>query len=168
MPDRRGQYKAASRRRAAVRPASRPEPPRLLPRQGRAPGKSPACSTARRPTANGLRSQEGEHCGPKRGDGAYWGYKWEAKKESNRIRRAVLVGQQSAATEGAAQSVKTIRSVVKVINGALTSVLKKNAPLKANWVATKRIQATVVTPLPGGNAGSPNTPQSPAPVQPAA
>lgn len=28
-----------------------------------------------------------EHCGPKRGEGAYWGYKWEAKKESNRIRR---------------------------------------------------------------------------------
>jgi hypothetical protein len=25
--------------------------------------------------------------GPKRGNGAYWGYKWEAKKESNRIRR---------------------------------------------------------------------------------
>jgi hypothetical protein len=28
-----------------------------------------------------------EHCGPKRGKGAYWGYKQEAKKESNRIRR---------------------------------------------------------------------------------
>ena len=28
-----------------------------------------------------------EHCGPKRGNGAYRGYKWKAKKESNRIRR---------------------------------------------------------------------------------
>jgi hypothetical protein len=88
--------------------------------------------------------------------------------ETSASRRSVLVGQQTAATEGAAQAVKTIRSVLKVINGALTSVLKKNAPLKANWVATKRIQATVVTPLPGGNAGSPNTSQSPVPAQPTA
>jgi len=36
---------------------------------------------------HGLRSQEDEHSGPKRGNGAYWGYKCEAKKESNRIRR---------------------------------------------------------------------------------
>ena len=28
-----------------------------------------------------------EQGGPKRGNGAYWGYKWEAKRESNRIRR---------------------------------------------------------------------------------
>ena len=82
--------------------------------------------------------------------------------------RARLVGQQSAATESAGESVKTIRSVLKVINGALTPVLKKNAPLKANWIATKRIQATVVTPLPGGNAASTTiTPTVTAPVQPA-
>jgi hypothetical protein len=24
---------------------------------------------------------------PKRGNGTYWGYKWDAKKESNRLRR---------------------------------------------------------------------------------
>lgn len=35
----------------------------------------------------GYEAKKTEHCGPKRGDGAYWGYKWEAKKESNRIRR---------------------------------------------------------------------------------
>ena len=35
----------------------------------------------------GDEAKKTEHCGPKRGEGAYWGYKWEAKKESNRIRR---------------------------------------------------------------------------------
>jgi hypothetical protein len=35
----------------------------------------------------GFEAKKTEHSGPKRGDGAYWGYKWEAKKESNRIRR---------------------------------------------------------------------------------
>ena len=35
----------------------------------------------------GYEAKKTEHCGPKRGNEAYWGYKWEAKKESNRIRR---------------------------------------------------------------------------------
>ena len=35
----------------------------------------------------GYEAKKTEHCGPKRGIGAYWGCKWEAKKESNRIRR---------------------------------------------------------------------------------
>ena len=35
----------------------------------------------------GYEAKKTEHCGPKRGNGAYWGYKLEAKKESNRIRR---------------------------------------------------------------------------------
>ncbi len=35
----------------------------------------------------GYEARKTEHSGPKRGNGAYWGYKWEAKKESNRIRR---------------------------------------------------------------------------------
>jgi hypothetical protein len=35
----------------------------------------------------GYVAKKTEHCGPKRGQGAYWGHKWEAKKESNRIRR---------------------------------------------------------------------------------
>jgi hypothetical protein len=35
----------------------------------------------------GYEARKTEHCGPKRGNGAYWGRKWEAKKESNRIRR---------------------------------------------------------------------------------
>lgn len=35
----------------------------------------------------GFEAKKTEHCGAKHGNGAYWGYKWEAKKESNRIRR---------------------------------------------------------------------------------
>jgi hypothetical protein len=35
----------------------------------------------------GYEAKKTEHAGSKRGNGAYWGYKWEAKKESNRIRR---------------------------------------------------------------------------------
>ena len=35
----------------------------------------------------GYEAKKTEHSGPKRGNGAYWGYKWEAKKESNRIQR---------------------------------------------------------------------------------
>ena len=35
----------------------------------------------------GYEARKTEHCGPKRGEGAYWGYKWDAKKESNHIRR---------------------------------------------------------------------------------
>jgi hypothetical protein len=35
----------------------------------------------------GYEARKTEHSGPKRGNGAYWGYKWDAKKESNRIRR---------------------------------------------------------------------------------
>jgi hypothetical protein len=35
----------------------------------------------------GYEAKKTEHSGPKRGNGAYWGHKWEAKKESNRIRR---------------------------------------------------------------------------------
>jgi hypothetical protein len=35
----------------------------------------------------GYEARKTEHSGPKRGNGAYWGYKCEAKRESNRIRR---------------------------------------------------------------------------------
>ncbi|MGA2268862.1 MAG: hypothetical protein ABSH44_10375 [Bryobacteraceae bacterium] len=35
----------------------------------------------------GYEARKTEHSGTKRGNGAYWGYKSEAKKESNRIRR---------------------------------------------------------------------------------
>jgi hypothetical protein len=35
----------------------------------------------------GYEAKKTEHAGPKRGAGAYWGRKWEAKKESSRRRR---------------------------------------------------------------------------------
>jgi hypothetical protein len=33
------------------------------------------------------RARKTEHSGAKHGNGAYWGRKWEAKKESSKIRR---------------------------------------------------------------------------------
>jgi (p)ppGpp synthase/HD superfamily hydrolase len=35
----------------------------------------------------GYEAKKTEHSGAKHGNGAYWGYKCEAKQESNRIRR---------------------------------------------------------------------------------
>ena len=35
----------------------------------------------------GYEAKTTEHCGPKHGSGVYWGCRWDAKKESNRIRR---------------------------------------------------------------------------------
>ncbi len=35
----------------------------------------------------GYEAKKTEHAGPKRGNGAYWGRKWEAKKQSSRTRR---------------------------------------------------------------------------------
>jgi hypothetical protein len=49
----------------------------------------------------GYEAKKTEHCGPKRGNGAYWGYKWEAKKESNRIRRENAKREIHAATADA-------------------------------------------------------------------
>jgi hypothetical protein len=53
--------------------------------------------------ADGLRNKA-EHCGPKRGNGAYWGYKWEAKQESNRVRRETAKREiRSAVNEESAE-----------------------------------------------------------------
>jgi len=35
----------------------------------------------------GYEVKKTEHAGPKRGNGAFWGRKWEAKKQSSRTRR---------------------------------------------------------------------------------
>lgn len=50
----------------------------------------------------GYEAKKTEHSGPKRGNGAYWGYKWEAKKESNRVRRENAKRDIRAATTEAA------------------------------------------------------------------
>jgi hypothetical protein len=48
----------------------------------------------------GYEAKKTEHCGPKRGNGAYWGYKWVAKKESNRIRREIAKREVRDASTG--------------------------------------------------------------------
>ena len=51
----------------------------------------------------GYEAKKTEHSGPKHGNGAYWGYKWEAKKESNRIRRENAKREIRAAIDAPAE-----------------------------------------------------------------
>ncbi|MBI2689322.1 MAG: hypothetical protein HYX27_23705 [Acidobacteria bacterium] len=55
----------------------------------------------------GYEAKKTEHNGPKRGKGAYWGRKREAKKQSNKIRREngkSEIGDTLAASSGKEQS----------------------------------------------------------------
>jgi hypothetical protein len=53
----------------------------------------------------GYEAKKTEHSAPKRGQGAYWGYDRDAKKESNRVRRTnrnrEIRNAITAATDGA-------------------------------------------------------------------
>jgi hypothetical protein len=60
-------------------------------------------------------------------------------------------GLLTQASKGIKDSTKAVRDVLHVTDGIMKRALKKNQPVLANWIATKRIQATVVTPLPGGD-----------------
>ena len=71
--------------------------------------------------------------------------------------RGKQVGLLKQATQGMKDSTKAIRDALHIMDGQITRQLKKNQPLLANWVATKRIQATVVTPLPGGDLSAKTT-----------
>ena len=69
-------------------------------------------------------------------------------------------GLLTQATKGVKDSTKAVRDVLHVIDGIMRRALKNNQPLLANWIATRRIQATVVTPLPGGDLNAaPKAPQ---------
>ncbi len=75
-------------------------------------------------------------------------------------------GLLTQAGKGIKDSTKAVRDVLHVMDGIMRSALKQNQPLLANWIATKRVQATVVTPLPGGDLNA--TPVPTAPAKPAA
>src|SRR5258708_40172069 len=74
-----------------------------------------------------------------------------------------LLKQAGRAIKAAA---KAVRDVLHVMDGIMKRALRKKQPMLANWTATKRIQATVVTPLPGGDLNAP--PSAPQPVAPPA
>ncbi len=65
--------------------------------------------------------------------------------------RGAQVGLKQQAVKTITDSTKAIRDALYIMDGHMRRALKKNQPLLTNWVATKRIQATVVTPLPGGD-----------------
>jgi hypothetical protein len=70
--------------------------------------------------------------------------------------------KQSAATGGLITADKAVRSLIKVVSGALAKVVKGNSTLSAGWVAAKRIRQVPVTPLPtGGTVITPTTPTTP-------
>ncbi len=59
----------------------------------------------------GYEAKKTEHSGPKRGNGAYRGYKWEAKKESNRVRRENAKREiRASAIEAISPSISCIAS----------------------------------------------------------
>jgi hypothetical protein len=69
-------------------------------------------------------------------------------------------GLLKQAGQGIKDSTKALRGVLHVMDGIMKRALKTNQPVLANWTATKRIQATVVTPLPGGDLNAaPSAPQ---------
>ena len=74
-----------------------------------------------------------------------------AQLDASVATRGVQLGQLQQAGKAIADATKVVRSVIGVMNANMRRDLKKNRPLLANWVATKKIQATVVTPLPGGD-----------------
>lgn len=80
-------------------------------------------------------------------------------------RHGKQIGLSRQAGKGIKDSTKAVRDLLHVIDGNMRRVLKGNQPLLANWIATKRIQATVVTPLPGGDlAAISSAPQPAAPL----
>ena len=55
----------------------------------------------------GYEAKKTEHAGPKRGNGAYWGNRWDAKKESNRIRRENAKREIRAASQDLGRDTST-------------------------------------------------------------
>ncbi len=79
--------------------------------------------------------------------------------------RGKQVGLKQQTVKTLKDSSRAVRDVVHIIDGNMRRALKKNQPLLTNWIATKRIQATVVTPLPGGDLNAaPSAVPTPAPV----
>jgi hypothetical protein len=73
----------------------------------------------------GSEAKKTEHSGPKRGRGAYWGHKWEAKKESNRMRRENSkreIRDESTCAESESTSAKTACGQEESREGALGSL----------------------------------------------
>jgi len=66
--------------------------------------------------------------------------------------RARSVARRQAATASMIAADKVIKDAVSVLNHVLTPLLKPNAALLADWVASKRLQQTVVNPISTGNA----------------
>ena len=66
--------------------------------------------------------------------------------------RARSIARRQAATASMIAAEKVIKDSVSVLNHVLTPLLKPNAALLADWVASKHVQQTVVNPISTGSA----------------
>ena len=88
--------------------------------------------------------------------------------------RARSIARRQAATASMIAAEKVIKDTVSVLNHVLTPLLKPNAALLADWVASKHVQQTVVNPISTGSAtpavvtADPTQQPATAPVVPAA
>jgi hypothetical protein len=82
--------------------------------------------------------------------------------------RARSIARRRAATASMIAAEKVIKDSVSVLNHVLTPLLKPNAALLADWVASKRVQQTVVNPISTGNATPAVVTADPTQQQPAA
>jgi hypothetical protein len=69
----------------------------------------------------GYEAKKTEHCGPKRGNGAYWGYRWDAKKESNHVRRENWKREIRDAVRHVANEADAWTSAEQTLNGHRTN-----------------------------------------------
>jgi hypothetical protein len=79
----------------------------------------------------GYEAKKTEHAGPKKGNGAYWGPKRDAKKESNRIRRR----------NGEIEIQEALRS--ELIAGARANAARDRA-MSAEWLPLEEEAAEIM------------------------
>ena len=77
--------------------------------------------------------------------------------------RARSLARRQAATASMIAAEKVIKDAVSVLNHVLTPLLKPNAALLADWVASRKIQQTTVNPISTGSATPALATAAPAP-----
>ena len=85
-----------------------------------------------------------------------------AELQASAGNKARLLSRRSAASAGLKAADAAVKDNFAVLNGVMGPVLKQDPSLAADWMASKRIKQTVVTPLPAGEVSTPTAPAAPA------
>jgi hypothetical protein len=72
--------------------------------------------------------------------------------EATRVRQ---LSRRAAATTGILAADKALRAAIDSLNRVLSPALKGNPSLLADWLASKRLRQSVVTPIPTGSPSAP-------------